>query len=42
MPAAVEDYTQLPGIDHWQIDAIAVEGKPGSKPLITHFENVLE
>jgi hypothetical protein len=28
-------------IDHWQIDAIAVEGKPGSKPVITHFENVL-
>lgn len=41
MLAAVEDYTQLHGIDHWQIDAIAVEGKPGSKPLITHFENVL-
>ena len=39
--AAVEDYIQLHGIDHWQIDAIAVEGKPGSKPLITHFENVL-
>ena len=28
-------------IDHWQIDAIAVEGKPGSKPVITHFENVV-
>jgi putative endonuclease len=41
MLAAVEDYTQLHGIDHWQIDAIAVEGKPGSKPVITHFENVL-
>lgn len=41
MLAAVEDYTQLHAIDHWQIDAIAVEGKPGSKPLITHFENVL-
>jgi hypothetical protein len=41
MLAAVEDYTQSRGIDHWQIDAIAVEGKPGSIPLITHFENVL-
>ena len=28
-------------IDHWQIDAIAVEGKPGSKPTITHFENAI-
>src|SRR3990172_2488197 len=28
-------------IDHWQIDAIAVEGKPGSKPVITHFENAI-
>ena len=41
MKAAVEDYIQWQGIDQWQIDAIAVEGKPGSKPLITHFENVL-
>jgi putative endonuclease len=28
-------------IDHWQIDAIAVEGKPGSEPVITHFENAI-
>jgi putative endonuclease len=28
-------------IDHWQIDAIAVEGKPWSKPVITHFENAV-
>ena len=41
MPAAVEDHTQLHGIAHWQFDSVAVEGKPGSKPLITHFENVL-
>ena len=41
MLAAVEDYIQSHEIDHWQIDAIAIEGKPGSKPLITHFENVL-
>ena len=41
MKAAVEDYIQWHGIDQWQIDAIAVEGKPGSKPLIILFENVL-
>lgn len=41
MLAAVEDYAQLHEINHWQIDAISVEGKPGGKPLITHFENVL-
>lgn len=28
-------------IDHWQIDAISVEGKPGSNPVITHFENAI-
>lgn len=28
------------GIDHWQIDVIAVEGRPGSKPIIHHFENI--
>lgn len=28
-------------VDHWQIDVIAVEGKPGSMPTITHFENVI-
>lgn len=41
MLAAAEDYTQLHEIDHWQIDAIAVEGKPGEQPVITHFENVI-
>lgn len=28
-------------IDHWQIDVIAIEGKPGGTPVITHFENAL-
>jgi putative endonuclease len=28
-------------IDHWQIDAIAVEGRPGSEAVITHFENAI-
>jgi len=39
--AAVEDYIRSHDMDHWQIDAIAIEGKPCSKPLITHFENVM-
>lgn len=41
MLTAVEDYAQMHEIDHWQIDAIAVEGRPGVKPVITHFENVV-
>lgn len=28
-------------IDHYQIDAISVEGKPGTIPVITHFESIL-
>jgi hypothetical protein len=39
MLEAVKDYTQSHEIDYWQIDAVAVEGKPGDKPTITHFEN---
>jgi putative endonuclease len=27
-------------IEHWQIDVIAVEGKPGGTPTIHHFENI--
>ena len=38
---AAEHYASENEIDHWQIDVIAIEGKPGSKPVITHFENVL-
>ena len=41
MLAAAEDYADLHGIENWQIDVIAVEGKPGSRPVINHFENVL-
>jgi putative endonuclease len=26
---------------HWQIDVIAVEGRPGAEPVITHFENAV-
>jgi putative endonuclease len=41
MLEAVKDYTQSHEIDCWQIDAVAVEGKPGDRPAITHFENVI-
>jgi len=41
MLAAAEHYAQENGIDHWQIDVIAVEGKPGSQPDFTHFENAI-
>jgi putative endonuclease len=41
--AAVEHYLQehieLGG--DWRIDALAVEGKPAYKPVITHFENAI-
>jgi len=38
---AAEHYAAENEIDHWQIDVIAVEGKPESKPKITHFENAI-
>ena len=41
MLAAAEHYAQENEIDHWQIDVIAVEGKPGEQPNFTHFENAL-
>ncbi len=41
MLAAAEHYAAEHEIDHFQIDVIAVEGKPGMKPIITYFENVL-
>jgi putative endonuclease len=41
MLAAAEYYAQEHEIDHWQIDVIAVEGKLGEQPEITHFENAI-
>jgi len=41
MLSAAEHYAAEHEIDHWQIDVIAVEGKPGGKPVITHFENAI-
>ncbi|HMB22357.1 MAG: YraN family protein [Chloroflexota bacterium] len=41
MLACAEHYAAQKAIDHWQIDVVAVEGKLGSKPVITHFENAI-
>lgn len=41
MISAAEYYAAESKIDHWQIDVISIEGKPGSTPKITHFENAL-
>ena len=38
---AAQHYAMENEIDRWQIDVIAVEGKPGEAPKITHFENAL-
>lgn len=42
MRACAEQYAAENGIDHWQIDVIAVEGKVGLEPKITHFENAIQ
>ena len=41
MLACAEHYAAENAIDHWQIDVIAVEGKVGLAPKITHFENAI-
>jgi len=41
MVAAAEHYAAEHGVDHWQIDVIAIEGRPPNKPSITHFENAI-
>lgn len=38
---SAQSYAAEHEIDHFQIDAIAVEGKPGANPIVTHFENVV-
>lgn len=38
---AAQHYAAEHAIDHWQIDVIAIEGKPGSTPQVTHFENAV-
>jgi putative endonuclease len=42
MLACAEHYASENAIDHWQIDVIAVEGKVGLEPKITHFENAIQ
>jgi putative endonuclease len=41
MLACAECYAVKNTIDHWQIDVVAVEGKQGVEPKITHFENAI-
>ena len=41
MLACAEHYAAEHAIDHWQIDVVAVEGKQGTEPKITHFENAI-
>ncbi len=38
---AAAHYAAENELEHWQIDVIAIEGKPGSDPVITHFENAI-
>jgi putative endonuclease len=40
MLACAAHYAQSHGIDHWQIDVVAIQ-KAGSRTEITHFENAV-
>jgi putative endonuclease len=42
MLAAAQHYAAERGIDHFQIDVLAIEGKPGTKPSVTYFENAIQ
>lgn len=39
--ACAEHYSAEYDINHWQIDVISIEGKPGSQSTITYFENAI-
>jgi putative endonuclease len=41
MLACAQYYAAENDIDHWQIDVMAVEGKQGLEPKVTHFENAI-
>ncbi len=41
MLACAEHYAVENNINQWQIDVIAIEGKQGLEPKITHFENAI-
>ena len=38
---SAQHYAAEHEIDHWRIDVLAIEGKPGGTPIITHFENAI-
>jgi putative endonuclease len=38
---AAQHYAAEQALDRWQVDVIAIEGRPGETPAITHFENAL-
>ncbi len=40
MLACAGHYAAEHEIDHWQLDVLAVEGRPGLVPSIEHFENI--
>ena len=41
MIACAENYATENGINNWRIDVISIEGKPGTEPIITYFENAI-
>lgn len=41
MLACAQHYAAANALDHWQIDVIAIEGKQGTEPKLTHFENAI-
>ena len=41
MISAAEYYASQSDINHWQIDVLSIEGRPGSEPVITYFENAI-
>ena len=41
MISAAEYYAAEHEVNHWQIDVISIEGKPGRELKITYFENAI-
>jgi putative endonuclease len=41
MISCAEHYAAENEIDNWQIDVISLEGKPGTEPVITYFDNAI-
>lgn len=41
MIACAEHYAMKNEVNQWQIDVISIEGKPGTEPTITYFENAI-